>query len=118
MKERYLPASYVRMAVVKDTIAGFSALNGTTLEALFVLPEHWSTGLGTALLTDVLCATPMVDLFVYEKNKRAASFYARMGFRPAEARICPYTGEREINMVSSGLVVRQEEKDPALPYPT
>lgn len=54
---------------------------------IYVLPEHWGTGLGPALMSAVLEALtadgfPAATLWVLEGNERARRFYERGGWRP------------------------------------
>ncbi|NBM20547.1 GNAT family N-acetyltransferase, partial [Streptomyces sp. GC420] len=61
------------------------------LYALYVDPEHWSTGAGRALMDAVLgrcraAGRPRVLLWVLEGNARARRFYERSGFGPDGAR--------------------------------
>jgi RimJ/RimL family protein N-acetyltransferase len=56
--------------------------------AIYAAPEHWSTGLGRALLPAAVAAvgaTPVV-LWVLEDNPRARRFYEIAGFAPDGAR--------------------------------
>ena len=48
------------------------------LYALYVLPEAWRTGVGSALLA---AAGDVRSLWVLEANARARAFYERHGFR-------------------------------------
>ncbi|MCX5405832.1 GNAT family N-acetyltransferase [Streptomyces sp. NBC_00335] len=54
------------------------------LYALYARPDVIGTGVGRALLTEVLrrAAYPAVRLWVVEGNDRARRFYERAGFRP------------------------------------
>lgn len=49
------------------------------LYALYVLPDHWGSGAGSALLE---ACGPTQVLWVLEANARARDFYARHGFVP------------------------------------
>jgi GNAT superfamily N-acetyltransferase len=58
------------------------------IQALYAHPDHWSTGLGRALLPaaiDGLAVRPIV-LWVLENNARARRFYEIAGFRADGAR--------------------------------
>lgn len=48
---------------------------------LYVAPERWRTGVGSALMAHVPPGEP-VSLWVTEGNARAREFYARHGFVP------------------------------------
>ena len=57
----------------------------TELYTLYVDPQAWGRGVGSALM-DVLAATDPVSLWVAERNIRARDFYERRGFAPDGAR--------------------------------
>jgi ribosomal protein S18 acetylase RimI-like enzyme len=52
-------------------------LEGLELFALYVLPDAWRTGVGTALLT---ASGTVRSVWVLENNEPAQAFYARHGF--------------------------------------
>lgn len=54
-------------------------LPGRELYALYVLPAHWGTGAGAALLA---ACGDVTSLWVLEGNERARAFYTRQGFVP------------------------------------
>ena len=61
------------------------------LYALYVHPAQWSTGIGRALMDQVLAKVRVagyayVTLWVLEANARARRFYQRAGFAPDGAR--------------------------------
>ena len=99
MVDIYLPASEVFMGSVQGQEAGFYALSGTTLAALFILPEFWGKGVGGALLRRLQGNRQRIDLYVYKQNQRALRFYESKGFLPVRVQVCPHTGEAEILMV-------------------
>lgn len=98
MAEQFLPASQVLMAYMDGIPVGFAASRGNTLEALFVLPTRWKNGIGRKLMERLFTEQEELNLAVYQKNQRAASFYQRMGFIFGGQRKCPHTGETEILM--------------------
>ncbi len=63
------------------------------LYALYARPDVIGTGVGLALLTEVLrrAAFPAVRLWVVEGNARARRFYERAGFRPDGGTLVEYT---------------------------
>ncbi|GAA3163745.1 GNAT family N-acetyltransferase [Planomonospora alba] len=76
-------------------IVGFSvygpaedaAIGGGEVYAIYLLAEHWSTGLGRALLTRSVdhlreLGFDRAGLWVLEGNTRARRFYERFGFAP------------------------------------
>jgi ribosomal protein S18 acetylase RimI-like enzyme len=57
------------------------------LMALYVLPDAWGSGVGSALMREALCrfrgdGFAEVVLWVIEGNRRAVRFYQRFGFVP------------------------------------
>ena len=59
------------------------------LEELYVMPDHRSRGIGTALVSAVLerareMGSVAVDLEIDADHSRVASLYQRLGFRPLE----------------------------------
>ncbi|GAA1919917.1 GNAT family N-acetyltransferase [Nocardioides hwasunensis] len=76
-----LRAYDVRVAVQDDRVVGYARSTPTWLDDLYVRPEMQGTGVGTALLLQVLAAHPDgVGLWVFESNRPARDFYARHGF--------------------------------------
>lgn len=88
-----LPARLV-VATVDDEVVGFAcagdaraaeqgfpAARPLHLYAIYVLAAHHGSGLGQALLDDVLGGEP-AQLWVLRGNARAIAFYARNGFVP------------------------------------
>lgn len=69
----------LRVAVLGDADepVGFVAFDDNELHALYVLPEHWSTGIGSHLLEVAACAH---QLWVLLRNDRARRFYERNGW--------------------------------------
>ncbi|MFC4061265.1 GNAT family N-acetyltransferase [Planomonospora corallina] len=76
-------------------ITGFSVygpaedagIGGGEVYAIYVLAEHWSTGLGLALMTRSVdhlreLGHDRAGLWVLEGNTRARRFYERFGFAP------------------------------------
>ena len=72
-----------------DAILGFASVllepGKSFLHSLFIAPDRWGAGIGTALLEYVLdaVATPL-ELKVDEPNRRARRFYEAHGFSVIE----------------------------------
>lgn len=92
---RRMMAAHDRGVVVGESgqqIVGLSAFGpaaqgeaGGEIYAIYVLPEHWSTGLGRALMARSLerlreLGHTEVGLWVFAGNPRARRFYERAGF--------------------------------------
>jgi integrase/GNAT superfamily N-acetyltransferase len=98
MTEQYLPASQVCIAYEEGIPVGFTATHGNTLEALFVLPTRWKSGIGRRLINQLFSEHEELQLTVYQKNQRAIAFYQRMGFITGRQQECQHTGEVELLM--------------------
>lgn len=89
------PRNTQLVAEVDGEVVGFAAtgpcrddppLPDGHLYAIYVLPSHWSTGAGHALLVAAEAALrsagwTSAHLWVLDGNERAASFYERHGWR-------------------------------------
>jgi GNAT superfamily N-acetyltransferase len=64
----------------QDAIDGFAALAGDVLTHLYVAPEAFGRGIGSALLAEAKQQRPRGFTFwVFQENKRARRFYERRG---------------------------------------
>ena len=70
---------------------GIVSCSGEYIEGLFVLPEHWNKGIGSALLDSVLAEKNELSLQVYADNTRAVGFYRKHGFEICGKGICQMT---------------------------
>ncbi|MBC2875938.1 MULTISPECIES: ribosomal protein S18-alanine N-acetyltransferase [Streptomyces] len=87
-----------RYLVAQDTAgrvvgyAGLAAVDGTgDVQTIAVATDHWSTGLGTRLLRELLAAATAFEcrevlLEVRVDNTRAQRLYERFGFEPVGIR--------------------------------
>lgn len=64
----------------KEQCLGWMGLEGNHVEALFVAPENFGRGVGTALLDHARTAQGELLLDVNEQNPAALEFYKRKGF--------------------------------------
>lgn len=81
----YLPGVREVWLIETDSDAGrrtggFMGCNGAQIEMLFVEPELFGQGLGSALLRHARARCGTVTLDVNEQNSRALAFYQRQGF--------------------------------------
>lgn len=76
-----LTECHVWVATRETEILGCGALDGTTLEHLYLRPDALRQGIGTLLLDEVRRDSPeQVRLYVFQQNTGAHAFYARHGF--------------------------------------
>ena len=96
MRNVYLPLSEVVVdEEAPGTLAGFMALIGDHLAALFVAPEHQGKGTGTRLLRLAQKMRPELHLCVYAENGHAVAFYLKHGFTIQGERHEEATGQKE-----------------------
>lgn len=81
---------------------GIISCSSDYIEGLFVLPEHWNKGIGSALLNAVLSEKKELSLHVYADNGRAVGFYRKHGFEIAGNGICRMTRLPYFEMRKSG----------------
>ena len=79
-------------------IQGFIGLAGDYIAGIFVDGTWRSRGIGRQLLDCAKREHPALSLHVYEKNRRAAAFYAREGFSVCGKERGADTGEAEYLM--------------------
>lgn len=79
-------------------IQGFIGLSDAYVEGLFVLDEMQSQGIGKTLLDYAKGQKDELFLNVYQKNKRAISFYRREGFEIQHSGLDEATEEKEYAM--------------------
>ena len=81
---RVLPELRVELAERDGQICGFSGVEDDWLSQLYIHPDHWRTGLGSALLQRAMEGAEFLQLWVFEQNLAAQAFYAHHGFAEAE----------------------------------
>ncbi len=76
-----MPALEVWVAEADGRIVGFLALDGETLDQLFVAPAAQRKGVGDCLLAKAKELRPRrLQLYTFQKNAPARSFYEARGF--------------------------------------
>jgi GNAT superfamily N-acetyltransferase len=89
------PDAHVVVAENGDVV-GVSCVRRDWLDGLYVVPERWATGVGTALHDRALeivakRGLAMCHLWVLEANNQARRFYERRGWREnGTTRVVPY----------------------------
>lgn len=63
-----------------DTVAGFIAFRPGWVEQCYIHPDHQRRGYGTQLLHLAQAANPVLQLWTFQCNQAARSFYERHGF--------------------------------------
>lgn len=78
---------------------GFTGLMENEIAGIFVREQAQSKGIGTQLMDYAKSLRQSLTLHVYQKNKRAISFYQREAFVIQSEGLDNDTGEREFLMV-------------------
>ena len=97
VKKQFLQAE-IFVYEEEQAVRGFAGLQGDYLAGIFVEQKFRSRGIGKRLLDEVKKTHPKLTLHVYRKNKGAAAFYEREGFRIAGEGVDEATGEVEYTM--------------------
>jgi GNAT superfamily N-acetyltransferase len=79
--ERFLPANEVWVAEVDAKIVGYVGFDETWINHLYVLPDFQGQGIGPALLGKALANARPMQLWTFQENRRARTFYEGRGFR-------------------------------------
>ncbi len=81
--ESLIPAVGVHVAEQNGALLGFTALQNGWVAQLYVHPDHWRAGVGSALLNFAKSQRPDgLRLWCFQYNKPAMAFYERHGFVP------------------------------------
>lgn len=101
--EKVLPQAEIYVYEDDDTheIEGFIGLAENFVEGFFVRETAQSRGIGKELLNYLKEKKSDMRLSVYQKNRRAVSFYLREGFTVQSGNVDDSTGEKEFIMVWS-----------------
>lgn len=85
IRDVVLPTQDVQVAVVDDEVAGYIAVEGSTVEALYVRPGYQGRGVGSLLLRQAMDGSSgALELWTFQRNHDARRFYERRGFRAVE----------------------------------
>lgn len=82
--ERVLPEQTVLVFEREGEAAGFIAFADGWVHHLYIAPEHWMNGCGSALLYRAKAAAAQLELWAFQGNARARRFYAKHGFAEVE----------------------------------
>ncbi|WP_137929966.1 acetyltransferase [Mesorhizobium comanense] len=82
VRDQYLPALEVFVALDDAELTGFAGLSGSKLEMLFVDPARHGTGIGKKLVDHAVALKGALEVDVNEENPGAVAFYRKCGFLP------------------------------------
>lgn len=98
MVQEQLLQAEVSVYEADGEIRGFIGLAGDYIAGIFVDGKYRSRGIGKQLLDYVKQTHDILSLGVYQKNKRAVSWYRREGFSVLSEELDEATGEVEYAM--------------------
>ncbi|MBV8792745.1 MAG: GNAT family N-acetyltransferase [Pseudolabrys sp.] len=90
-----VPVAKIAIADAAGSIAGFVTIDPSSmhLDQIVVAPEHWSSGIASALLNEAKRISPRgIDLLVNKDNARAIAFYEKHSFHYAGEDKNPVSG--------------------------
>jgi len=97
---RYLPHVETWIYELDSTSVGFISIYERAIRALFVLPTHQRTGIGTQLIEHVKAIKgPPLTREVLTRSMKTMAFYRNCGFTPTKEGICPELAEPTITYV-------------------
>ena len=80
----------VAVACDERRMVGFMGISGKKLETLFIVPDKFSKGIGTALLTTAISKYGVNSVDVHEDNTNAIRFFQHRGFEVVSRLDMPY----------------------------
>ncbi len=96
---RQLPEAGASVYESNGEIQGFLGITDGYIAGIFVDSRYRSRGIGRQLLVYAKQRHDTLTLSVYERNKRAISFYLREGFSIQSQEVDENTGEKEYTML-------------------
>lgn len=84
VESRLLPRATVTVAEIDGVPVAYSALTEGWIEHLYILPQHWRAGIGSALIRRVQAHELDLQLWAFQRNFPARRFYEAHGFRSVE----------------------------------
>jgi GNAT superfamily N-acetyltransferase len=71
---------WVTVAELEGAVAGFVAQDGKDLDALYVSAAMRGQGIGSQLLNHIKSGCEVIELWTFQANRLAQSFYLKHGF--------------------------------------
>ncbi len=99
IRKIYLPKAETWVFETEDTVAGFIALIGNEVGAIFVHPKLQGRGIGRALMDHAAGLQDSLYLDVFKDNAVGRRFYDRYGFRFEREHVHEQTGHAQMRLV-------------------
>ena len=95
-RDELVPSAQIMIAEAEGVMMGLLTVDPRTryLDQIVVAPEHWASGVGTALMEAAKRISPAgLDLDVNTDNARAIRFYEKRGFCISSTGVNPISGK-------------------------
>lgn len=99
IRNLYLPNAETWVIDSEDTLAGFIALIGDEVGAIFVHPDYQGQSLGRALMDHAVTLRNSLFLDVFKENTVGRRFYDRYGFQYESEHTHEETGHQLLRLV-------------------
>jgi len=96
--ELYLPNADTWVVEADNKVAGFIALIGNEVGAIFLQPEHQGKKMGKLMMDKAQELHGDLEVEVFEMNSVGRNFYDQYGFKLIEEKIHEPTGERALRL--------------------
>ncbi len=96
--ELYLPNADTWVIDIDNIVAGFIALIGNEVGAIFLQPEHQGKKLGKLMMDKAQELQGDIEVEVFKKNTIGRNFYAQYGFKLMKEKLHEATGEKILRL--------------------
>jgi GNAT superfamily N-acetyltransferase len=114
-RDRVFASCEVCVAERNDELAGMCAFREGWIDQLYVHPDHQRTGIGAALLRKAKDANDRLQLWAFQRNENARSFYESQGFRLVKTTDGEDNEEREPDALYVWSRTGSDEAEPLKP---
>lgn len=96
--EVYMPNTDTWVIEVEGSVAGFIALIGNEVGALFLQPKYHGRGAGKALMDKAQELHGDLEVEVFKQNSIGRKFYSQYGFEYLEEKLHEPTGQQVLRL--------------------
>ena len=112
IRKNHLPKAETWVSEHEEAVAGFIALMGNEVGAIFVKPELQGRGIGRALMDHAASSRDSLFLDVFKQNSIGRRFYDRYGFRFQREHVHEQTGYLQLRLVYTAKERVAEQSSP------